>query len=247
MYDKAFYLMQKRGNNAFAWEIRSHNKAMPRLYVPERRKGSFEDLKLGNKIAFSDFDGFLRECTGLEAFIETNWEGVPSIIVDNHNHVFYFWYEAMEKGLLQRGATLIHIDQHKDMRSAPVAYVHKDLNSAFQYTNEFLNVGNYIRPAIEEGLLKNVQFVTGNLALEDESYFEQGNKILNIDLDYFVPELDIDFQKAKIFIWKHLEKASFVSIATSPFFIDQAYALELLKWLLLKPSQRKSLPRYLHE
>jgi len=230
MYQDPFYLTQKKGNNDFAWAERGVN---PQLYVPARKQGSFEDVRLGDQIVFADLDenGELQKCTGLESFVENLWKTIPTVIVDNHNHVFYFWYEALEKGWVQPGATLIHVDQHKDMRPAPEPYVHTGLDSAFHYTNEVLNVGNYIKPAMQEGLIGEVQLVTGEMALDDLSYLGKTNKILNIDLDYFVDELEIDFEKAKRFIEQHLEEASLVTIATSPFFIDQGKAIEILRVL----------------
>lgn len=230
MYERPFHLMERSGNNAFAWEARG---PQPRLFVPARIKGGFQDVELGDEVVFEDLDehGVLQSCRGLQHFVETTWRGVPTVIVDNHNHVFYFWYEALERGLLQPGATLIHVDQHKDMRPAPEPYVHEGLESAINMANQVLNVGNYIRPAMEQGLIGEVQLVTGELALEDMSFLEHDNKILNIDLDYFAPELAIDFDKARHFIERHLEGASLVTIASSPFFIEQGVAIEWLRRL----------------
>jgi hypothetical protein len=227
MYKTSFNLTGQKGNNAFAWDERGKN---PQLFVPARIRGEFSDVQVGGEVVFTDLDehGNLQKCLGLKNFIETNWQGIPVVIVDNHNHAFYFWYEALERGLIKPGATLVHVDQHKDMREAPEAYIHTNLDTAFRYTNEVVNVGNYIRPAMDEGLIAEVQLVTGEVALEDLSFVDHGNKILNIDLDYFAPEIGIDFGKAKAFIAAHLEKASFVTIATSPFFIDQELAIETL-------------------
>lgn len=230
MYKEPFHLKKPLGNNLFAWDQRGPN---PQLYVPARKQGSFEDVQIGDQIVFADEDenGVLQKCTGLKFFVENLWKTIPTVIVDNHNHVFYFWYEALEKGLIQPGATLIHVDQHKDMRPSPEPYVHTGLESAFHYTNEVVNVGNYIKPAMEEGLIEEVQLVTGEMALDDLSYLGKPNKILNIDLDYFVDELEVDFEKAKRFIERHLEETSLVTIATSPFFIDQSKAIEVLRLL----------------
>jgi hypothetical protein len=230
MYATNFKLTGQSGNNAFAWDLRGET---PELYVPARIEGSIEDVQCGDKVVFVDKDenGVLQECRGLKNFIETTWKGVPVVIVDNHNHVFYFWYEALEQGLITPGASLVHVDQHKDMRPAPQPYIHESLESAFAYANQVVNVGNYIKPAMEEGLIGNLQLVTGESALEDESFVSHGNKILNIDLDFFAPELRTDFEKTKKFIEAHLENTSLVTIATSPFFIDQNLAIELLRKL----------------
>ena len=110
--------------------------------------------------------------------LEFEFHGSTAILIDNHNHAFYFWHRS---GL--KNATLIHIDQHKDMRVPPEMFS----DDAFKYTNELLNVGNYIVPAREAGIVKEIQFVTSETSLEDESNFTTTNKILNIDLDFFAP------------------------------------------------------------
>lgn len=232
MYDKAFYLNGKRGNNAFAYEDRGEE---PRLYVPSVTEGTLEDVVEGEEVVFADYDdeGVLQNCKGLKHFVKTQFNGVPVVIVDNHNHVFYFWYEALEQGILQRGANLVHIDAHKDMRRPEKLFGGGDLQEVFRYTNEDLNVGNYIIPAQEDGLIGEIQFVTGEAALEDRSFMERGNKILNVDLDFFAPDLNyIDFEKTKTFILEQAKTASLITICTSPFFIEQSRAIASLKRLL---------------
>lgn len=228
MYSKAFYLTGKRGNNAFAYEARGGE---PRLYVPSVIQGTLEDVVEGEEVVFADYDdeGVLQNCKGLKHFVKTQFKGVPVVIVDNHNHVFYFWYELLEQGILQRGANLVHIDAHKDMRRPEKPFGGGDLQEAFRYTNEDLNVGNYIIPAQEEGLIGEIQFVTGEAALEDRSFMKRGNKILNVDLDFFAPDLDyIDFEKTKAFVLEQAKTASLITVCTSPFFIEQRVAIARL-------------------
>ncbi len=227
-YKSGTFLEGRCGNNAFAYEARGKG---PRLFIPAVREGGLGELAMGDEIAFADFDehDVLRECRGLREFLWMDWNGVPMVVFDNHNHAFYFWYEAVERGLLQRGATLIHFDQHKDMRQPEMGFVGGDLDAVARYTNEVLNVGNYIVPALEEGLLAHVALVTGEADLEKTDFLEEKNKILNIDLDFFAPELDyINFARAKDFLLAHLKTAKLVTVATSPFFIDQELALEKL-------------------
>jgi len=77
-------------------------------------------------------------------------------LVDNHNHVFYFWYLARSQGIISDNTLLYHIDEHADTRD-PGGYLLKpdsqDLQKVFDYTNFTLNVGNYIIPAEKEGLI----------------------------------------------------------------------------------------------
>lgn len=228
MYLNPFYLTGKRGNNVFAYEDRGDE---PRLYVPSVIQGTLEDIVEGEEVVFADYDdeSVLQNCKGLKHFVKTQFNGVPVVIVDNHNHVFYFWYEALEQGTLKRGASLVHIDAHKDMRRPEKLFAGGDLQEVFRYTNEDLNVGNYIIPAQEDGLIGEIQFVTGEAALEDPSFMERRNKILNVDLDFFAPDLDyIDFEKTKAFILEQAKTASLITVCTSPFFIEQKLAIDSL-------------------
>lgn len=233
MYDQPFYLTGERGNNAFAFAKRGNE---PRLFVPSICDGALSDLRVGEQIVFEDFDddGELRSCKGLKNFVRAEWRGIPVIVVDNHNHVFYFWHEALAKKLIQRGATLVHIDQHKDARTPDVFFDGENLDDVnleevFNYTNEVLNVGNYIIPAQKNGLLGAVQFVTSEAAFDDKTFMNTGNKILNIDMDFFAPEMTyINFDRAKNFILEQAKTANIITIATSPFFIDQKLAIKRL-------------------
>lgn len=230
-YSDGFWIEGAVGNNALSFEKRG---LAPKLWVPSLIEGSVDDVKPGTGIVFEDFDEFdvLQSCAGLQNLVKTELEGVPAVIVDNHNHVFYFWFEALQKGLLKKGATLIHIDQHRDMRRPENLYEGQDLEAVFDYTNFHLNVGDYIVPAQEWGLVGETQFVTSEEALKDLSFSGRANKILNIDLDFFAPELSyIDFALARRFLAEHLPTTSLITVATSPFFIEQERAIRVLKEL----------------
>ena len=53
-------------------------------------------------------------------------------------------------------------------------------------------------------------------------YFPSGNTVLNLDLDIFAPELDFIPEAKKMQLIRNLlQKVDYVTIATSPYFIDQ--------------------------
>ncbi|MBU0727078.1 UPF0489 family protein [Patescibacteria group bacterium] len=242
MYNEPFQIEGKISNNAFSFSKRKD----PIITIPSIIKGNIGDVGIGDKVVFEDVDenGKLKSCIGLRNFIRTSHPITkkPVIIADNHNHVFYFWYEARNKKQIKDGATLVHIDQHKDMRVPKrklVKTISDDLNKVFEYTNEVLNVGNYIPPAMEEGLVASLISITSEEELikstpegADHDPLLQGNVIVNIDLDFWAPEMNYIDHKLKIDITKKwMEKADLITIANSPFFIDQELALKVLKEL----------------
>ena len=235
MYDKALIITERIGNNEFSFEKRPN----PKIHIPTIAEGNIEDVQIGDKIAFEDIDenGDLKSCVGLKNFIHTTHPktGAPVIIVDNHNHVFYFWHEAREKGIIKNGATLIHIDQHKDMRE-PKEWLSEekshDLSEVFSYTNNKLNVGNYIIPAQKTGIIKEMISITSENELNREITINTKSVIVNIDLDFWAPEMDYIDEKLKIDIsQKYMEKADLITLSTSPFFMNQERAIALLRRL----------------
>ena len=64
-------------------------------------------------------------------------------------------------------------------------------------------------------------------------YTPSENTILNIDIDIFAPELDHIPEEKKVQIIKNLlKKVKYVTIATSPYFIDQKLAIEKILKLI---------------
>lgn len=62
------------------------------------------------------------------------------------------------------------------------------------------------------------------------NYTVPENSILNLDLDFFAPEMDfIEEWKKLQCIRNLLPQVQLITIATSPYFIDQARAIEKLK------------------
>lgn len=238
MYSSSFYITKPVWNNAFSYEKRT-NKS---IYIPSIIKtSSFLDVKLWDKIVFEDFDfdNKLQSCFWLQNFYEFNYKWKPLYLFDNHNHAYFFWNKAKKEWIIQNNSILYHIDEHADTRD-PQIYLDKsdlnDLQKIFDYTNFTLNVGNYILPAIQDWLIKEIVQIRSELELTKikdklkNKKLERHNIILNIDLDFFQPDLDfIDYNFKKEVILALSSAASVITVATSPFFINQKLALEVFK------------------
>jgi hypothetical protein len=235
MYERPFYISENVSNNSFSYDKRPGR----RLYVPSLIDGCLEDVKAGPEIVFEDFDDFrnlkgLRPCTGLKHFLRTDWRGKPVYVCDNHNHAFAFWHLEAIRGAVRTGASLVHMDQHKDSRQ-PARFLTNeqahDPDVVFNYTNTVLNVGNFIPAALKTGLVAKVINLDSEASMRefDLSALETGNVIFDLDLDFFAPEMDYIASDLKLEMIRAISgKAAVVTIATSPFFIDQKLALDWL-------------------
>lgn len=240
MYNKWFFIESPVWNNEFSFDKRQNKK----LFVPEIIEAkSFDEIKFQDdleKIAFEDFDFDDKLSTNywLKNFYRFQMWWKEVVLFDNHNHAFYFWYEARSKKIIWDKNILIHIDQHADTRDNDKIISKSDsksLEKVFDFTNFVLNVWDYIIPAQKEGIIENIVQIRNTKNLEDylQNFSNKKNNskiILNLDLDFFASELDfIDFELKKKVILDAFEKASYVTVCTSPFFVDQGLAVEKFK------------------
>ncbi len=240
MYNKWFFIENPVWNNEFSFDKRQNKK----LFVPEIIEAkSFYEIKFQDdleKIAFEDFDFDDKLSTNywLKNFYRFQMWWKEVVLFDNHNHAFYFWYEARSRKIIWDKNILIHIDQHADTRDNDKIISKSDsksLEKVFDFTNFVLNVWDYIIPAQKEGIIENIVQIRNTKNLEDylQNFSNKKNNskiILNLDLDFFASELDfIDFELKKKVILDVFEKASYVTVCTSPFFVDQRLAVEKFK------------------
>ena len=240
MYNKWFFIESQVWNNEFSFDKRQNKK----LFVPEIIEAkSFDEIKFQDdleKIAFEDFDFDDKLSTNywLKNFYRFQMWWKEVVLFDNHNHAFYFWYEARSRKIIWNKNLLIHIDQHADTRDNDKIISKSDsksLEKVFDFTNFVLNVWDYIIPAQKEGIIENIVQIRNTKNLEDylQNFSNKKNNskiILNLDLDFFASELDfIDFELKKKVILDAFEKASYVTVCTSPFFVDQRLAVEKFK------------------
>lgn len=252
-YKSKHILTEKLWNNAFAWERRCLEYGEnPILHIPAVISGTIVDVKIWSSIVFEEEeDKKLKSCVGLENFvhiskqIDTNTQSyhptiLPITIFDNHNHALYFWIEAVRKWIIIPWFELIHIDEHSDLwDNENELNLQEAINNpeyAWDFTNLSCNVGNYILPSIESGLVGNMIRIENEYQIDAHmDYIPSENSVLNLDLDIFAPELDHIPEEKKIrIITNLLRKVKYVTIATSPYFIDQWKAIKILQKILQK-------------
>ncbi|MFH0754742.1 MAG: UPF0489 family protein [Candidatus Omnitrophota bacterium] len=277
-----FYIDTPSGNNAFSYEARSCKK----IFVPPFIKGDIHDVQSGERVVFSDIiDGVEVNARGLKQFVHMARPAQDIFIVDNHNHVFSCWAVGVEAGVIASGSTLVHVDQHRDVRNPDAWFCRRGdpcgrpnrgdvydcleegghkarpyssdvlvrrtecsgepagasqalgerntpslVKTAAVYANEVLNVGNFIPPALKLGWFKDVVQVGSEDAFKEDIRLPF---VLDIDLDIFAPIMDYIPQDYKIARLRHwMSRSSFITIATSPFFMDQKAAFKFLEQIL---------------
>lgn len=222
-----FYIDKPVGNNKFSYEDRNNKK----IYVPKLIQGDLEDVSVGDKCVFNEIDEDKEiNALGLEHMVMYNFDHKDIYIFDNHNHALYFWIKSLKNEKFTKGCKLVHVDQHKDMRVPENYDVNmEDINDVFRYTNEVLNVGNFIKPALEHNIFSEVIIIDSSYVFELDI---EGEIVLDIDLDIFSKDMDYIPYDLKISkIQELIKRAKVITIASSPFFIDQDYAIKVLKEL----------------
>jgi len=229
--------MENTGNNAIDYNERKnfHNK-IPTIFVPELINGTVNNLDITNEITFEAINdkGKIESCHGLKKFVTFKQNNKNIYIFDNHNHALYFWHLDYTNQKIQDNARLIHVDQHKDTRMPlrlPSASELKDLKNCHDYTQSCTNVGSFIQPALSTKLIQDLIIIDSEKTI-DEFKIPDNTKtiILDIDIDFFSPDMNyIPYKKKMNLIQNLIPIANIVTIATSPFFIDQELAINTIR------------------
>jgi hypothetical protein len=178
---------------------------------------------------------------GLKSFLWIeNSDFPPIFIFDNHNHAIIFRYNIIYNKKF-RNAELIHIDQHSDCREnenhLEINSREYELEDVFKFWNEKCNVWNFIPPAIESWMISNQIQIRSTTALKNLMIDKNKNFILDIDLDFCLDWISkdkisleaVELLKTKFYeIWK---STLWITIATSPYFLDQNLAISILNIL----------------
>lgn len=178
----------------------------------------------------------------------SRWQRKNIYIIDNHNHAFYCRYKSYQEWVIHRWSHLIHIDQHSDLNELslketvyPVrtagkqSIIDKDssLKDVAIYTNEVLDIASFIKPAKEIWLISNYEMILTEYSLLTMKPwdYETMPLIVDIDLDFRAPEMSIsEYSKTIVQVRKiiTLPQVRCITIATSPTYIDQQKAIEIL-------------------
>lgn len=244
MYRSPYTLSWKKWNNALSYDERyTLLWEEPSITIPALIDGTLDDVILGDDSVFEEVEnGILRSCKGLRYFVRLKESAFPITIFDNHNHALYFWLEAMREGIITPWAELIHIDEHSDLwhneYTLDPRKAIRESEYAWEFTNFCCNVGNYILPTLDVWIVWKIIRIENNHEVEKYSdYTPPKNSILNIDLDFFAPEMDfIDEVKKLKLIRNLLPKVRCITIATSPYFIEQELAIAKLHTIFEKIS-----------
>ena len=181
---------------------------------------------------------------GLKNFLWIEKTGFPPIFIfDNHNHAITFRHNIICSKKFN-DVKLIHIDQHSDCweneNHLELNWKEDELEKVFKFWNEKCNVGNFIPPAIESGMITSQVQIRSTTALWNLNINKNQNYILDIDLDFCLDWIDrnkVNWETVNLLkdkfneIWKY---ALLITIATSPYFLNQELAIKIIEELLTK-------------
>lgn len=213
--------------------------------APIKESNKYENLEIKDKhFAFAEKNQNWETeyFHGLKNFLLIkNSDFPPIFIFDNHNHAPVFRYYTM-KQLNKESPILIHIDQHSDCwennEKLEIDRDEYDLEKVFRFYNEKCNVWNFIPPSLESWIISDQIQIRSTTGLKDLKIEKNQNFILDIDLDFCLDWINrnkVNQETVKLLknkfdeIWK---SALWITIATSPYFLDQHIAIEIIGTLL---------------
>ena len=197
------------------------------LRIADLIEWTINDLEIWEKTVFREMKNWeLVEYKWLKNFIHIKNPNQSIYIFDNHNHALKYRYNEYKEWNIPFWFNLIHIDQHTDMNGSEFILDLENPNF------DVYNVWNFIQPAIKSWLINKVEQINTEYKL---LHFQtnENNLILDIDLDFRAPEMSIEkysdtIEKAKELI----SKSKVVTIATSPYFLNQELAIKVCKEIL---------------
>lgn len=213
--------------------------------APIKKSDKYEKLEIDySYFAFAEKNqnGEMEYFHGLKNFLLIEKSDFPPIFIfDNHNHAITFRYYVVYTKKIQN-AQLIHIDQHSDCwenkNHLELGWESNELENVFEFCNEKCNVWNFIWPTIESGIISSQVQIRSSMALKTLKINKDSNFFLDIDLDFcldWIGRNKINMEKLKLLknvfdeIWSF---AKWITIATSPYFLDQQLAIDMVETLI---------------
>lgn len=238
MYKVWIYITNPIGNNEFHYNERIALWSLGKIFVPNLIQGNLDNLEVGSEIVFEEVvDNKLISCTGLKHFVHIEYRWIPTYIFDNHNHALFFRYrhkKQYEHKEDMKPFAVIHIDQHADTKENINSFNAKYASpqEVLNFTNIACNVGNFITSAKEAWIIDEIIQIRTDYALHNiqDIDFLKYNYILDIDVD-FREQKKVTPEDVEI-IQTLIKNACLITIATSPYFIDQKRAIEIIKEIL---------------
>ncbi|MEI6672846.1 MAG: hypothetical protein WCL02_06015 [bacterium] len=153
--------------------------------------------------------------------------------MDNHNHALSFRYQhtkSYKNNDEAKPFVVIHIDQHADTK--PNNEIIR--GNIEHFVHEKTNVGNFISAARNNTIIDEVVQIRSEYALHNiqKLNFLEYNYIIDIDIDFWEGKTDKEIQTDISIIKTLIKNACLITIATSPYFIDQKRALEIIHMML---------------
>ena len=234
-----FFLSKESANSKIS------NCTTPLRVAPIKKLNNYENLEIDDEhFAFAEKNKNweIEYFHGLKNFLLIEKSGFPPVFVfDNHNHAIIFRYNIIYSKKI-KNTKLIHIDQHSDCREnknhLELDWNVNELEKVFSFCNQKCNVGNFIPPTIDSWIISSQIQIRSTTALKNLEIEKNQNYILDIDLDFCLDWIDrnkINEEVVEILkdrfgkIWKY---ALWITIATSPYFLNQEFAINIANHLL---------------
>lgn len=247
-YRQENFLMTPVGNNIISFWERKEKWSDVVLRVPPLVEGTIDDIQLLETWVCYEYvsdKNILISSFGLESLVHIIQWDKDIFIIDNHNHAFSCRWRSYINKKIDRWSHLIHIDQHSDYAD-PIHYLSDSWDQNIQdisllqidnYTNEVLTIASFIKPALACGLCVSHDMILSEYALLDYDIWSISSQslIVDIDLDFWAPEMGIEYYYQTIKKVRQLialPDVHCITIASSPTYIHQQRALQVLHDLL---------------
>ncbi len=193
------------------------------IYYKKFHQVDVFDFSLSQEPVFSDTYGSYRGLEKQQLIIKEK----PIYLFDNHNEIIYPLVELYENQK-EQSFSVLHIDAHPD--NALFQTIKPD-RLALENISAFVSqtrISDFFDALSETLIIKDIQRV---ISSSDFKSFKTPKEpyVLSLDIDIFGPEGDfIDLETKLAVIKKAWGGAQAICIATSPGFIDQGFAKEII-------------------